>query len=123
MTGQLPKALCSGCGQLRHVTLAGLIRRHRDGQRGCAGAGQEPAGDVVAPVVAPASTDAPPVVPAPTEPTWGRSCDGGGCDAPSVGWRLFHGWRFWLPVCGLHMDGPAGRNRVFDRDLTGGEER
>lgn len=123
MNGPQPKARCSGCGQARHVTTAGLIRRHRDGQRDCPGAGQEPAGDVVTPTAAPAPTDALPAVPAPTEPTWGQACDAGACDAPSVGWRLFHNWRYWLPVCGLHMDGPAGRNRVFDRDLSGGEQR
>lgn len=119
----MPKARCSGCDEDRHVTTAGLIRRHRIGQGTCSGAGQEPAGPVVTPAVASGTTERLPAVPAPTEPTYGRSCDGGGCDAPSVGWRLFHAWRYWLPVCGLHMDGPPSHNRVFDRDLAGGEQR
>lgn len=53
---------------------------------------------------------------APGEPASGRSCDGGWCDAPSVGWRLYRGRREWLPVCGLHMEGPAGPNRIYDQE-------
>jgi hypothetical protein len=39
----------------------------------------------------------------PPEPADGRSCDGGHCDAPSVGWRWFTDIRQWLPTCGRHI--------------------
>lgn len=52
--------------------------------------------------------------PPPDEPAAGRSCDAGHCDRPSIGWRLYRGWREWLPVCGLHMEGPASRTRIYD---------
>ncbi|MEZ0090032.1 hypothetical protein [Streptacidiphilus sp. EB129] len=119
MTGSMPKARCPGCGLQRQITTAGLIRRHNRRTALCPGAGQPPAGPVTAVATSSASQLA---IPAPTEPTWGRSCDGGKCNAPSVGWRLYRGWREWLPVCGLHMAGTPGRTRVFDRDLPGGEQ-
>lgn len=40
-----------------------------------------------------------PDVPPPAEPSYGRSCDAGGCDAESIGWRFFP-WPApgqWLP--------------------------
>jgi hypothetical protein len=49
------------------------------------------------------------------EETYGRSCDGGGCDAESIGWRWYRDVKEWLPVCGLHMDGPPARTRVYDQ--------
>lgn len=106
-------ARCPGCGEQRQVTIAGVFRRHRRGGITCPGAGQRPEGSVTPPVSrrgASGLTGPPP----PDEPAAGRSCDGGYCDAPSVGWRLFRGQREWLPVCGLHMDGPAGRTRIYD---------
>lgn len=39
----------------------------------------------------------------PPEPADGRSCDGGRCDAESVGWRWFTDLREWLPCCGRHI--------------------
>ena len=39
----------------------------------------------------------------PTEPADGRSCDCGGCDAPSIGWRWFRDLREWLPACERHL--------------------
>lgn len=120
MNTSMPKARCSGCGQARQVTTAGLMRRHNQGAGICPGAGQLPDGDV--PDAAPKPKGTVLAIPAPTEPTFGRSCDGGRCDAPSVGWRLFRDWREWLPVCGLHMEGPANRTRVYDRDIAGGGE-
>ncbi|MBK3630308.1 hypothetical protein JHN59_37045 [Streptomyces sp. MBT49] len=52
--------------------------------------------------------------PPPDEPAAGRSCDAGNCGQPSIGWRLYRGWREWLPACGPHMEGPAGRTRIYD---------
>ncbi|GAA0704666.1 hypothetical protein GCM10010193_69580 [Kitasatospora atroaurantiaca] len=79
----------------------------------CPGSGQRPTGEVRgADSTRPAGTVIRPEPPA--EPAGGRSCDGGGCNSPSVGWRLYRGWRHWLPVCGLHMDGPAGPTRIHD---------
>jgi len=109
----LPRATCPGCQQPRHVTMAGTFRLHRkDGIR-CPGAGQRPAVPVtpLTPKRGPSGLTGPPP---PDEPAAGRSCDGGYCDAPSVGWRLFRGEREWLPVCGIHMDGPPGRTRIHD---------
>jgi hypothetical protein len=100
MTGLTVRATCPGCGQPRLVTTAGLFSRHRKGQQTCPGAGQPATG----------LTGTPP----PDEPAAGRSCDAGHCDRPSIGWRLYRGWREWLPVCGLHMEGPAGRTRIYD---------
>lgn len=107
------RATCHGCGQPRQVTVAGVFRRHRRGQITCPGAGQRPREAVTPPVShrGPSGLTGPPP---PDEPAAGRSCDGGHCDAPSVGWRLFRGQREWLPVCGLHMEGPEGRTRIYD---------
>lgn len=43
--------------------------------------------------------------PAPTEPADGRSCDGGGCNQPSVGWRWFIDVQQWLPACARDITG------------------
>lgn len=107
------RAKCPGCGEQRQVTVAGTFRRHRRGQSTCPGAGQRP----TEPVTPPTSNRGPSGLvtsPPPDEPTYGRSCDGGGCSTPSIGWRWYRDLREWLPVCGLHMDGPAGRTRIYD---------
>lgn len=106
-------AACPGCGKQRQVTIAGVFRLHRRGQTTCPGAGQRPAGAVVPPVRK-RGPDGLTTPPPPDEPAAGRSCDGGHCNAPSVGWRLYRGEREWLPVCGIHMEGPAGRTRIYD---------
>lgn len=112
MTGTAVKATCPGCGQPRQVTIAGVFRRHRRGQATCPGAGQRAAGVTPpTPQRGPSGLTGPPP---PDEPAAGRSCDAGYCDRPSIGWRLFRGQREWLPVCGLHMDGPPGRTRIHD---------
>ena len=54
--------------------------------------------------------------PAPTEPTGGRSCDAGGCDEPSIGWRWFAVPREWLPVCPGHGVVPRWRADWFVSD-------
>lgn len=111
MTDQT-RAVCHGCQQERLVTGAGVFGRHRRGQTTCPGAGERPHGTkTVTPRRAPTGLTGPPP---PDEPAAGRSCDAGGCDRRSIGWRLFRGWREWLPVCGLHMEGPAGRTRIYD---------
>jgi hypothetical protein len=110
------RATCPGCGQPRRVTVAGTFGRHRRGQLTCPGAGQ-PAKGIAPPEPrrgASGLTGPPP----PDEPADGRSCDAGGCWRPSIGWRLFRGQREWLPVCGLHMDGPTGRTRIYDPEDT-----
>lgn len=109
----LVRATCPACGQPRQVTIAGVFRLHRQGQATCPGAGQRAPASVTPPTSnrgASGLTGPPP----PDESAAGRSCDGGYCDRPSIGWRLFRGQREWLPVCGLHMDGPAGRTRIHD---------
>jgi hypothetical protein len=108
---QNTRALCHGCGEQHHVTVAGVFRRHRHGQVTCSGAGEYPQGSVAAAAPRPKPTGPPP----PNEPADGRSCDAGHCSRPSVGWRLFRGQREWLPVCGICMDGPAGRTRTYDQ--------
>jgi hypothetical protein len=98
------------------VTTAGLMRSHRASRKGmadCPGAGQRPTSSPVTPTPAPTRSGLPP----PTEPTFGRSCDGGHCTRPSIGWRLYRGQPDWLPVCGSHMDGPAGRTRIYDDQI------
>lgn len=99
------------------VTAAGVFRRHRRDRRGmadCPGAGTRPVTAVTAPVERPPCPD---VLPPPAEPADGRSCDGGHCNRPSIGWRLYRGQPDWLPVCGVHMDGPAGRTRIYDDQI------
>jgi hypothetical protein len=108
------RALCHGCGQQRGVTIAGVFRRHRDGASTCPGAGQRPTKPVTPPASHRGATGLIHDHAPPTEPSYGRSCDAGHCNRPSVGWRLFRTDREWLPVCGLHMDGPAGRTRIYD---------
>lgn len=106
------RATCPGCDQPRRVTVAGTFGRHRKGQLTCPGAGRPADGTTPPPSHRGASglTGPPP----PDEPADGRSCDAGHCNRPSIGWRLFRGQREWLPVCGLHMEGPAGRTRIYD---------
>ena len=111
-----PSATCPGCGQERTLTTGGTFRRHRKDRRSmadCPGAGQRPAG-APAPAAQPRPTPGRPGPPPPAEPADGRSCDGGHCNRPSIGWRLYRGEPDWLPVCGLHMDGPAGPTRIYD---------
>jgi len=61
------------------------------------------------------------IPPPPTEPTYGQSCDGGHCNAESVGWRFypFPAPGQWLPVChrDLNVKGVPARFRVLDSDL------
>lgn len=110
-----PSAICPGCGQERQVAVAGLMRSHRKGMATCPGAGQRPTSPPTVPLPRPATRSGPPP---PTEPTWGRSCDGGHCNRPSIGWRLYRGQPDWLPVCGVHMDGPPGPTRIYDDQIT-----
>jgi hypothetical protein len=107
------RATCHGCGEQRQVTVAGVFRRHRHGQLTCPGAGERPRETVTPPASqrGPTGLTGPPP---PNEPADGRSCDAGGCNRPSIGWRLFRDQPEWLPVCGLHMDGPDGRTRLHD---------
>ena len=116
MTG-IVRAACPDCGEQRQVTIAGTFRRHRRAGVTCPGAGQRPTEpvDLPAPNRGPSGLTGPPP---PDEPAAGRSCDGGHCDRPSTGWRLFRGQREWLPVCGIHMDGPPGRTRIHDPQET-----
>ncbi|MEH0657705.1 hypothetical protein QA860_08160 [Streptomyces stelliscabiei] len=106
------RATCPGCGKDLQVTLAGTFRLHRREGATCPGAGQRAAG------VTPRASHRGPTgltgPPPPDEPAAGRSCDGGHCDRPSIGWRLFRDQPEWLPVCGIHMDGPTGRTRIHD---------
>lgn len=114
---QVIRATCPGCNEQRQVTVAGTLRLHRRGGATCPGAGQRP----IEPVTPPVSRRGPTGLtgpPPPDEPAAGRSCDGGYCDAPSIGWRLYRGQREWLPVCGIHMDGPPGRTRIHDPQET-----
>lgn len=117
MTGY-PKGVCPSCEQLRQILTSGFVRLHNkpNSTMKCPGSGQAPlaAGKAAAPVPPPGTRLSPA---APTEPTYGRSCDGGGCNAPSVGWRLYRGLREWLPVCGTCMGTAPGRACVYDRDL------
>ena len=119
MTGY-PKGVCPSCEQLRQILTSGFVRLHNkpNSTMKCPGSGQAPlaAGKAAAPVPPPGTRLSPA---APTEPTYGRSCDGGGCNAPSVGWRLYRGLREWLPVCGTCMGTAPERARVYDRDLEG----
>lgn len=112
MTGPAVRAKCPDCGQSRIVTVAGIFGRHRKGGTTCPGAGQ-PAIGITPPASRRGSTGLT-GPPPPDEPAAGRSCDAGHCNRPSIGWRLYRGWREWLPVCGLHMGGPAGRTRIYD---------
>lgn len=54
----------------------------------------------------------------PDEPSYGRSCDAGRCNAPAVGWRWFTDVREWLPACANDIGGKGvpGRFRVYDTD-------
>lgn len=58
------------------------------------------------------------VPPPPEEPTGGRSCDAGGCNAPSIGWRYFPQPLpgEWLPVCirDMRVKGVPRLFRVHD---------
>lgn len=110
MPGTL-RGTCTGCGQPRQLTTAGLIRSHRIRTTVCGGSFKRP---VEAALGQPQPPDSPRQLPAPDEPSYGRSCDGGGCDAESIGWRWYRDQRHWLPVCGRHMEGPPGRTRVYD---------
>lgn len=60
--------------------------------------------------------------PPPAEPTGGQSCDGGYCDAPSVGWRWYVADRRWLPVCAAHIavKGVPRTFRRYDDQYAGG---
>lgn len=120
MTGRVwPSAECPGCGQERTVTVAGVFRRHRASRTGmadCPGSGQRPTSPPATLPQRPTPTRTGPRPP--DEPTFGRSCDGGHCGRPSVGWRLYRGEPDWLPVCGVHMDGRAGRIRIYDDQLS-----
>lgn len=59
-----------------------------------------------------------PPPPAPDELAAGRSCDGGYCNAESIGWRWFVKEQEWLPACGKHMYRAAGPDeyRVYDEE-------
>lgn len=117
-----PKGVCPGCQQPRQILTSGFVRLHKkpNSTTKCPGSGQAPldGGRPAAPVPPPGTRLS---IPAPTEPTWGRSCDAGDCNAPSVGWRLFRGQREWLPVCGICMGTAPQRARVYDRDLEGAD--
>lgn len=114
-------ATCHGCGRPHHLTAAGTFRLHRVRGATCPGAGQRPHG----PVTTRQATLQPPTTPRhqppPDEPADGRSCDGGNCNAPSIGWRWYRDLREWLPVCGIHMAGPAGPTRHYDPPADAGE--
>ncbi|NUQ95676.1 MAG: hypothetical protein HOY79_03650 [Streptomyces sp.] len=107
-------AVCHGCGKPHQVVTGDVFRRHRLGMATCPGAGQHPR--------EPVTTRKDPARPAantrhpapPDEPADRRSCDGGGCNAPSVGWRWYRDLHEWLPVCGIHMAGPPGPARHYD---------
>lgn len=55
----------------------------------------------------------------PDEPSYGRSCDAGGCNAESIGWRYFPFPGEWLPVCerDMNVKGVPGRFRIYDEDV------
>lgn len=106
------RATCTECGQPKYTTSTGLIRSHRIRTSVCGGSFKYPVEGP--PPGQQASTDAS-HLPLPDEPTYGRSCDGGHCDAPSIGWRWYRDQKTWLPVCGQHMDGPPGRSRIYDQ--------
>jgi hypothetical protein len=111
-------AVCHGCERPRQVVAGGVFRLHRKGTTTCPGAGQRPRGPVAArqeaaPAPARLRHPAPPA-----EPADGRSCDGGGCNRPSIGWRLYRDQPDWLPVCGIHMNGPEGPTRHYDPEET-----
>lgn len=107
-------AVCHGCGNPHHVTTGGTFRRHRDGMTTCPGAGQSPRGPITTRQDTPQTTTSPRHPDPPTEPADGRSCDGGHCNAPSIGWRWYRDLKEWLPVCGIHMAGPPGPTRHYD---------
>jgi hypothetical protein len=109
-------ATCHGCGKDRQITIAGVFRLHRNGMVTCTGAGQRPV-QAVTPPRSHARTPDSRRPPAPAEPADGRSCDGGNCNAPSLGWRWYRDLKEWLPVCGVHMAGPAGTTRVYDPEV------
>ncbi|MCK2219725.1 hypothetical protein MF672_038910 [Actinomadura sp. ATCC 31491] len=48
--------------------------------------------------------------PLPPDPANGRSCDWGGDNSPSIGWRWSNETGCWLPVCGQHTGGPKAEN-------------
>lgn len=107
------RGICNSCNQGRQITTAGLIRQHNRGTSLCPGSGQPAAGFPIHERPQPAPS---PKLPAPpAEETYGRSCDGGHCEAPSVGWRWYRDVKEWLPVCGRHMDGLPGRTRIYDQ--------
>lgn len=56
----------------------------------------------------------------PEEPANGRSCDGGHCDNPSIGWRWYPDIQTWLPVCNAHMrrKGVPPEFKAIDPDPT-----
>jgi hypothetical protein len=56
----------------------------------------------------------------PEEPADGRSCDCGGCDAESVGWRWFSDLKEWLPACARHLGNKNVKpeNKRYDPPLT-----
>lgn len=60
------------------------------------------------------------IPPPPDEPTGGQSCDGGHCDAPSVGWRYYPTPRpgEWLPVCerDMNVKGVPAAFRALDAE-------
>lgn len=100
---------CRACGRRRQVTVEGVIRQHNRGLALCPGSKQLPATQVPPPAHTPNPRPAPPA-----EPTYGQSCDGGNCERPSVGWRLYRDRSDWLPVCGQHMAGAPAHCRVYD---------
>lgn len=110
-----PKGECARCGDEHDLIAGGLVRRHTRGMQGCPGSHQPPVGglpDQPQPAVSPSLPDPP------DEPTYERSCDGGGCEELSVGWRWYRNLKEWLPVCGLHMDGGPSPSRIYDQPLT-----
>lgn len=107
-------ATCHGCGRPRQITISGTFRLHRWGIATCPGAGQRPLKPVAPPASRAQNQQGIMRQPAPAEPADGRSCDGGNCDTPSIGWRWYRDLREWLPVCGLHMNGPPGPTRAYD---------
>jgi hypothetical protein len=109
------RGVCTGCDREHDIAISGLIRDHRCGFSRCPGAFRDP---VSGPVRDTQARGIQRAADAPTEPTYGRSCDGGDCEAPALGWRRYREPPEWLPVCGRHMDGPPGRTRLYDREMT-----
>jgi hypothetical protein len=56
----------------------------------------------------------------PRERADGRSCDAGGCNAESVGWRYFPFPGEWLPVCerDMQVKGVPRRFRIYDEEMS-----